>query len=426
MMADLVQLLRHRNFRFLWLAHSASIIGDGLVITALAIYVTQLTGDASDLGLVLAAAAVPLVAFTLIGGVWGDRLPRQRLMIATDLVRFALHATLACLIFFGDPQIWQIVVIELVFGIAEAFFRPAATGLMPQTVPEEEIQRANALMSTMSNIAEFAGPALATALVLGVGAGTAFAFDALTFLVSAAMLTQVGSRSRGASRKQAVGRGSFRKAMREGFEEVRSRVWVWGTLLAFSVALFCGLAPEFVLGPTIAKEQYGDIAAYGVFASSLGVGTIVGSVIGLRWRPHYPMRMAIALAALWPLSAIVFAAGLPLAMVIPATIVGGAAVSLFDVLWMTALSERIPADRLSRVSSFDWTISVGLLPLGYIVAGPIAESIGAVEVMVGGSALASIALTLALLPRETRMLERLKIAHDPPTTAVDLPRLPNP
>jgi MFS family permease len=426
MMADLVQLLRHRNFRFLWLAHSASIIGDGLVITALAIYVTQLTGDASDLGLVLAAAAVPLVAFTLIGGVWGDRLPRQHLMIATDLVRFALHATLACLIFFGDPQIWQIVVIELLFGIAEAFFRPAATGLMPQTVPEDEIQRANALMATMSNVAEFAGPALATALVLGVGAGTAFAFDAFTFLVSAAMLTQVGTRSRGAAPEQPAGRGSFRKAMREGFEEVRSRVWVWGTLTAFSVALFCGLAPEFVLGPTIAKEQYGDIAAYGVFASSLGVGTIVGSLIGLRWRPRYPMRMAAGLAALWPLSAIVFAAGLPLAMVIPATVLGGAAVSLFDVFWITALSERIPPDRLSRVSSFDWTISVSLLPLGYIVAGPIAESIGAVEVMVGGSALASIALTLALLPRETRMLERLETPHDPPTNAVDLPRLPNP
>ena len=425
-MADLIKLLRYRNFRFLWLAHSASIIGDGLVITALAIYVTQLTGDASDLGIVLAAAALPLVAFTLIGGVWGDRLPRQRLMIATDLVRFVLHATLACLIFFGDPQIWQIVVIELLFGIAEAFFRPAATGLMPQTVPEAEIQRANALMSTMSNIAEFAGPALATALVLGVGAGTAFAFDALTFLVSAAMLTQVGTRARGTAGEQPSGRGSFRKAMREGFEEVRSRVWVWGTLAAFSVALFCGLAPEFVLGPTIAKEQYGDIAAYGVFASSLGVGTIVGSVIGLRWRPHFPMRMAIGLAAIWPLSAIVFAAGLPLAVVIPATVIGGASVSLFDVLWMTALSERIPPDRLSRVSSFDWTISVGLLPLGYIVAGPIAESIGAVEVMVGGSALASIALTMALLPRETRMLERLKPPDEPPASAVDLPRLPNP
>ena len=425
-MADLVHLLRHRNFRFLWLAHSASIIGNGLVITALAIYITQLTGDASDLGIVLAAAALPLVTFTLVGGVLADRLPRQKLMIATDLVRFALHTTLACLIFFGDPQIWQIVVIELLFGVAEAFFRPASTGLMPQTIPEEEIQQATSLMATMSNIAELGGPALATALVLGVSAGAAFALDAATFLLSAAFLTQVGTRTRGAMPEDVTERGSFWSEMREGLDEVRSRVWVWATLLAFSVALFCGLAPEFVLGPTIAKEQYGNIAVYGVFAASLGAGTIIGSVIGLRWRPRFPMRMAIILAALWPLSAIVFAAGLPLALVIPATIVGGGAVALFDVLWMTALSERIPPDRLSRVSSFDWTMSVGLLPLGYIVAGPLAESIGAVEVMVGGSALASVALTLALLPRETRMLERLEspVVKRPVTT--DLPRLPNP
>ncbi len=425
-MDDLAHLLRHRNFRYLWLAHSASIIGDGLVITALAIYVTQLTGDASDLGLVLAGAALPLVTFTLIGGVWADRLPRQRLMIVTDLVRFALHATLACLIFFGEPKIWQIVAIELLFGIAEAFFRPASTGLLPQTVPGEEIQRANALMATMSNVAELTGPALATALVLGVGAGTAFAFDAATFLISAALLTQVGIRPRRVGEERPAERGTFLAEIREGFEEVRSRAWVWATLLAFSVALFCGLAPEFVLGPTIAREQYGDIAVYGVFAASLGAGTIAGSLIGIRWRPRYPMRVAVGLAIIWPLSAIVFAAGLPLGLVIPATVVGGAAVSLFDVFWMTALIERIPADRLSRVSSFDWTIAIGLLPLGYIVAGPLAAAIGAVEVMIGGSLLASIALSLALLPRETRMLERLGFAEDVNATFVDLPRLPNP
>lgn len=409
-MAALLQVLRHRDFRFLWLAHSASILGDSLVTVSLALYVTDLTGDATDLGLVLAAGAVPLVAFTLIGGVWGDRLPRRRLMIATDLIRFVLHASLAALIFLGEPEIWQIIAIELLFGTAEAFFRPAATALVPQTVPDAEVQEASALMSTSSNVAEFAGPAIATGLVLGVGAGSAFAIDAVTFLVSAALVMQVRRGIRSASDEAgSAAHGSTWSAIKEGFEEVRSRPWVWATLLGFSVALFAGLAPEFVLGPVIAEEQYGGIGIYGAFAAALGAGTIVGSLIGIRWRPRYPMRMAVGFAALWPVSAVLFGLGVTLFVVLPVAVIAGAAVALFDVWWMTAQAERIPADKLSRVSSFDWTISIGLLPIGYVLAGPLADAIGAVEVLVGGSLIAITALALALLPRETRMLERIHV-----------------
>jgi predicted MFS family arabinose efflux permease len=408
-MRALFAVLRHRDFRNLWFAHSASVLGDGIVVLALALYVTDLTGSATDLGLVLAASALPLLGFMLIGGVWGDRLPRQRLMIGTDLVRFALHATLAGLIVFGTPEIWQIVVIEALFGTAEAFFRPAATALVPQTVPEAEIQEASALMTMTSNVSEFAGPALATALVLGFSAGAAFALDALTFLVSAGMLTRVRARERASgplAQPEASEQGTF-SAIRAGFAEVRSRVWLWATLLAFSIALFAGLAPEFVLGPSIAEEQYGSSGIYGAFATAFGAGNILGSLIGIRWRPLHPMRMAMIFAASWPLASILYGAGVLLAVVIPATVAAGVAIALFDVWFLTAQAERVPPNMLSRVSSFDWAISLSLLPLGFLLAGPLAEAIGDVEVLIGGSAIASIALLLGLLPRETRMLERL-------------------
>src|SRR5271155_2089547 len=135
-LGDIARVLRHRDFRFLWLAQSSSVIGDRIVTVALALFVIDLTGSATDLGLVLAAQVLPFVAFLLIGGVWADRLPRHRVMVATDLVRFALHALLAALIFAGTVAIWQLVVIEMLFRSAEAFFRPAANGLLPQTVPE--------------------------------------------------------------------------------------------------------------------------------------------------------------------------------------------------------------------------------------------------------------------------------------------------
>jgi MFS family permease len=417
-LADVLRVLRHRDFRLLWLARSASVIGDNIVLVALALFIIERTGSATDLGLVLAAQALPLVAFLLIGGVWADRLPRHRVMIATDLVRFALHALLAALIFAGSVAIWQLIVIEMLFRTAEAFFRPAANGLLPQTVPEGDIQPATALTSMSNNIAEFGGPALATALVLGAGAGWAFALDAATFLVSAAFLSRVRPRERGAERggdaRQAervadapVERAGMWTSIGEGWREVRARAWVWATLASFCVALFCGLASWYVLGPVVAREQYGHLAVYGIVEAAIGFGTVIGSLVGVGWRPRHPMRLGMLATLLWPLSAVLYAAGVTLIVVIPASVLGGAGFALFDVWWLTALAERIPPQALSRVTSYDWMVSLGLLPIGYALMGPLAAQFGAVNVLLGGSALAAVAFALGLLPRETRMLERL-------------------
>jgi len=417
---EIRRVLGHRDFRFLWLAQSSSVIGDNIVLVALALFVVERTGSATDLGLVLAAKSLPLVAFLLLGGVWADRLPRHRVMIATDVARFALHALLAALIFAGRVPIWELVVIEMLFGTAEAFFRPASNGVLPQTVPEQDIQQATAITSMSSNISEFAGPALATALVLGAGAGWAFAIDAATFVLSALFLTRVRLRERASAGAGAIAPAgvSVLESIREGSREVRAHAWVWATLACFSVALFCGLAPWFVLGPVIAREQYGDISVYGLVEAAVGFGTILGSIAGIGWRPRFPMRLAMLAIMLWPVAAVLYAAGTTLFLVVPATVLAGVGIALFDVWWLTALAERIPPERLSRVTSYDWMVSLSLLPLGYALAGPLASALGAVAVVIGGSALACVAFAFGLLPRETRMLERL-------ATSEQEPRLPS-
>jgi predicted MFS family arabinose efflux permease len=453
-LSEIRRVLAHRDFRLLWLATSASVIGDNIVLVALALFVIERTGSATDLGLVLAAQVLPFVAFLLIGGVWADRLPRHRVMVATDLVRFALHALLATLIFAGTVAIWQLVVIEMLFRSAEAFFRPAANGLLPQTVPEADIQQATAATTMSNNLAEFMGPALATVLVLGAGAGWAFALDAATFLVSAALLVRIHPRARAPApapapapaqdpasaqdraSAQAPAReegveprpGTWRGAVpapeegvqhhggpssvwheiREGAREVRSRVWVWATLASFSVALFCGLAPWFVLGPVVARERYGHIGVYGLAEASVGVGTLIGSLVAVGWRPRYAMRLGMLTTMLWPLAALLFALGVTLVVVVPATVLGGAGWALFEVWWLTALAERIPPQALSRVTSYDWMVSFALLPLGYVLAGPLAASLGAANVLGAGAVLAVAAFALGLVPRQTRMLERLE------------------
>lgn len=429
-LGEIRRVLVHRDFRLLWLAQSASVIGDNIVLVALALFVVQRTGSASDLGLVLAAKSLPLVAFLLIGGVWADRLPRHRVMIVTDLARFALHALLAVLIFAGSAPVWQVAVIEALFGAAEAFFRPAANGLLPQTVPEADIQPATAVTTMSNNLAEFTGPALATALVLGAGAGWAFALDAATFLVSAAFLAGIRPRRRAVaaasvaptgtepSTAEPAGtepnepRASVWREIREGAREVRSRTWVWACLLSFCAALFFGLAPWYALGPVVARKRYGRLSVYGFVETAYGLGTVLGSLVGVNWRPRYPLRTAMLAMLLWPLAAVLYAAGLTLYVTIPLTVLGGVGLSLFDVWWLTALAERIPADRLSRVTAYDWMVSTGLLPLSYVLMGPLAQRLGAVNVLLFGSVLAGVAFALGLLPRETRMLERSLVKPD--------------
>jgi MFS family permease len=400
-----MRVLRQRDFRNLFFGQAASTIGDRIVFVALALYVTDI-GSPTDVGIVLAAATIPLVAFLLIGGVWADRLARNRVMIVTDLIRFALHALLATLIFTGAVEIWHIVVIEALFGTAEAFFRPAYTGLVPQTVPEEMIQDAKAAGSTVETVAEFAGPALATGLVLGLGAGWAFAVDALTFLVSAFFLARVRPRERGEPRA----RTTLLAELREGFDEVRSRAWIWVTVAVFALALLLSFGPWTTLGPTIAEEEYGSTGVFGLLTAVMGAGTVIGAVLGFRWRPQHPMRAGLLWCVLWPAVTVAFALAAPLAVLIPLFAVAGVGLALFGIWWETALAERVPPHALSRVSSYDWMGSLALLPIGYLVAGPLGDAVGAEPVLAVGSALATLVLAGGLAVREIWTLPRLEPA----------------
>jgi MFS family permease len=396
-------LFGHRDFRLLLLGQSASTLGDRLVFVALALYVTDI-GSPSDVGIVLACHAVPLVGFLLIGGVWADRLPRHLVVVTTDLIRFGLHALLAALIFTGAVEIWHIAVIEACFGTAEAFYRPAFTGLVPQTVPEDEIQPARAAFGTVETIAEFAGPALATALVLGVGPGFAFAIDAATFLVSAAFLVRLEPRLRG----EPGVRTTVLAELREGWSEVRSRTWIWVIVAVFSFGLLTAFGPWMTLGPTISIEHYDTRAVYGILASAMGAGTIAGALIGFRWRPRYPMRAGMLLALPLPFALGCFGVGLPVALLLPTFVLTGTGIALFDIWWHTALAERVPPHMLSRVTAYDWMGSLALLPIGYVLAGPLGEAFGAVEVLSVGSAVALAALAAALAVRDVRELRRLE------------------
>lgn len=399
-MSSYLGVLRHRDFRLLFLGQAASVIGDRVVVVAIALFVTQSTGSATDLGLVLAGQALPLVVLLLIGGVWADRLPRHRIMIAADLVRANLHTLLAVLVLTGRVRIWELVVIEAGFGAAQAFFQPAYCGLIPQTVPEPLIQDAKALTETTANVAFLIGPAIATALVLGVGAGDAFALDAATFALSALLLARVRPRPRG----EALEPGSLLQELRAGWREVRSRAWVWVTIAAFAGTILCVYAQWYALAPLIARNVYGSVGVFGLLESGAGVGAVCGAVAALSWKPARPLRAGLLMVLAWPLQDGVFALGAPLPLVLACAFATGFGFSLLMIWWETALAHFIPPQALSRVSAYDWMGSLALLPLGYLLAGPLASAFGARMVLGAGSVFGIALLLLALLPRATREL----------------------
>ncbi len=364
--------LRHTNFRRLFLGQAISSLGDRLVPVALAFAVLDLTGSVTDLGLIAAAQTVPLIVFVLLGGVWADRLPRQRVMLASDAVRAVAQGVSALLLLQGQAHVWQLAVLQAVYGGAEAFFGPASTAVVPQTIEAGELQQANALMALSGNIAAVLGPAFAGVIVATIGAGWGLAIDAATFVASALFLALM--------RVEPVivaARASTLAELRAGWQAFRSRTWLWVTVLYFALFLGFVYAPLLVLGPEVARTALGGPGAWAAITTALGLGALAGGLVGLRWRPRYPLRVAfIAFLIAGPALFVLLAAHAPLPLIVAAALVDGASGPLFNTLWYTALQREVPANELSRVSSWDYLGSVAMLPVGQAISGPVAGAIG--------------------------------------------------
>ena len=140
-----------RSFRLFFFGQGISAVGDRIVSVALAFAVLDLTGSVKDLGIVLAAQTAPLVLFILLGGVWSDRVSRRALMLASDLVRAGAQGASAALLVTGSAHVWQLVILQALYGTAAAFFGPASVARLPQTVAPADLQQANALMAISAN-----------------------------------------------------------------------------------------------------------------------------------------------------------------------------------------------------------------------------------------------------------------------------------
>jgi predicted MFS family arabinose efflux permease len=397
-LASGLRVLRERNFRWFFLAQCASMLGDGMVAPALAFAILNLTGHVSDLGMVLAAGAASQVLFTLAGGVIADWLPRHALMLGSDLLRTVSQGVLAALLITGAARVWQLLVLQVVHGLAAALFMPAVPGLIQATTRPEQRQPANALRVLALSGSLVAGPAAAGVLIVTAGPGWAIAVDAATFAASAACLSRV--RLRHATR---VRRCRFTRDLADGWREFRSRRWVWSVIATASLMNLL-YAAFSVLGPAVSARSFGGAGAWALISATFGAGCLGGGVIALCVRPRFPLRAGMIVMVVFACPTLALAAGLAVPTVAAAAFCGGLVMMVFNTLWETTLQQHIPAATLSRVSAYEWAGSVACQPLGLVLVAPVAGRLGLHATLWTAGALQVVVALVPLLFPEVRTL----------------------
>ena len=375
---------------------------------ALAFAVLDLGGSATDLGIVLALAILPQVFFLLVGGVIADRMPRHLVMVASNLVAGLAQAVTAYLLISGHAEIWQLAVIALLRAVSASFFYPASQGIVPQTVPTDDLQSANALLRLALNATNIGGAALGGVLVAVAGPGWAIAFDALSYLVAAAILLPMKVRA-----PERTGHTSFVHELREGWREFSSRTWIWIVVLGFAFANAAEAGAINVLGPVIAKESLGGASVWGFVLAATGVGLVIGGLIALRIRPERPLFVGVAAITLLFPPLVLLAIEAPWPVIAASTLLAGIGVELFSVFWDTSLQAHVPNEVLSRVSAWDAIGSLVLIPAGYAIVGPLADAIGIDETLWLCAGIVLVAITAQLLSRQVRELPRLPPEPEP-------------
>lgn len=391
-----------RNYTLLTAAAIVTGLGTHGALIAAAFAVLQSGGDGGDVGLVAAARTLPLVLFLLIGGAIADRVPRHRVMVAANALNCVSQAVFAVLVLAGDPQLWQMMLLTALCGTGQAFFSPAAEGMLMSSVSGDQAGRAFALFRMAMHGAAIGGAALGGALIAAVGPGWVLAVDAAAFAVAGALrafldVSHIRPREPG---------GGLLADLRDGWKEFSSRPWLWGIVAQFSVVVAVVGAAEAVYGPLVARDELGGAGPWGIALAAFGVGTLGGALLMMRWKPR---RMLLAgTLCVFPLAApsAALAVPLPVAGLAAVMLVSGVAIEVFGVAWMMALHQEIPEELLSRVSAYDWFGSVAMLPLATALAGPAESLFGRRESLWGCAALVVLVTAAVLFVPDVRNLTR--------------------
>ena len=359
--------LHERSFRLLLTAQAISIIGDAISMIALPFAILAMGGSVGQVGLVLAARAIPNAFFLLVGGVWADRLPRRLVMLASDLIRGVIMVLVFIALVSGNGSIWVLVALMAIYGIGEAFFRPALSGIIPQTVSAPRLQEAYGLLATTPALGIAVGGAIGGALVALISPAGAIAVDAVSFGISAICLARMRTQGAPSPWKNR----NFRKDLNEGWTAFSSRHWLVVVVVGEVLYALFVMPSIYAVGPAIADEKLNGASSWAAVVSGFGIGFLIGGLTAMKLRPQRPLILAYILCIPFAFFFIALALAPPIIVLTLAAIMAGSVISISGTLLETTITREVPQELRSRGGSFRTLGSVAMLPVGMILVGPI-------------------------------------------------------
>ena len=366
-------------------------VGDGIFFVALPWQVYEISNAPTALAVVGVAWTLPMVLALAGAGVASDRLDRRSVLIAGDVLRMAALGAMAALSLADLIELWHLLALSVVYGVGEALFQPSFTAIVPQVVPQEDLLRANALKELVEPLGiRFAGPALGGVTIDLLGVGAAFALDAATFAVSLVALMLISPKPAQVRRAQR----SVREDIGEAWSYVRAHAWLWVTLASAALALLASYGPLEVLLPYVIKNDLQQNAAtFGFVLGAGGLGAIAAALV--MGRSEMPRRAVTLMYAAWTLATLLtgaFALASSATQMYAIAFVTFGANAVGMVIWNTLMHTLVPRGLLGRVSSLDWLVSIGLIPVSFALTGPVAEQIGAKATLIGAGVLGAVGM----------------------------------
>jgi MFS family permease len=422
--------LSNRNFRLLLADRVLAPAAASFSLVGVSFAVLAATGSTADLSYVIAAQAAPSLVFLLLGGVFADRIPPQLVIIAANVMIAIGEGTFGILVLTTHPAVWVMVVLELVTGTGMALFYPASMALLPRIVPPGQMREASAISRLAMNAAMMAGSALAGECVALFGAGWALAVCGTGMLgtvplmlairlapmeleqLAGASVPDAGTDAE-ASTGLAVRTGaapadehapSMLRELREGWTEFRSHTWLWATVLQYTVVLAAWCGGFQVLGPAVARAHLGGPAAWGLISAAEATGLLAGGFVALRWSPRRPILYVVLIGGAIAVAPLSLAMLLPLPVLCVTSFGLGIAIETMAVLWTVTMAANIPPDKLARVSAYDGLGTTMGMPVGALIAGPLATRIGTSATQYAAAASILVASALTLIPRDVRTM----------------------
>jgi MFS family permease len=397
---QLRSLHSHSGFSRLAAARFISNIGNGMSPIALAYGVLSIDGsDGGDLSLVMSARFFPLVIFMLFGGVFADRFPRNRIVGGSDVIGSFLAGTSALSFIFGFPHVWILVVMGGLFGVLNALWWPAMSGILPEILPREKLQEGNAVIGLMSNVGYISGTLIGGILVATFNPGWALLIDAISFFIVGVMVWNLSI----AEKERELSKGILHDLI-VGWREFVSRSWVVTMVVAFAIINLAFESMLQVLGPLNFADPETGPRYWSFNLAGMTAGMMLGGLIVLKMKFKRPLKISMILIAVSVMWDFALAFDLPIFLTVLAALFSGLTIEFFMVTWNTSLQSHVPEESYSRVSAYDALGSYGIAPIGIVIAGPLAAQFGVNAILFATGTLTFVAACASLTVKSVRNL----------------------